>query len=1041
MAFLRNCIATALLAICIISTNAQTVFYPNGASPLLMATASDAAMLLQKAIPGSNFTTQAYTNIPTQGIVLIYDSTIQNNQNCVVTGNGTNLLKFSAFEDNGLHFGIYQYLRQKGFRFYQTGEIWEITPTLASPFSSIDTIYSCAYKYKTWFVSGGYSKWAMDNSSTYTWFDTYAGQNGNALSLYQRRNGMLGESSFSGHRGDIMTGNYLATIKNNPCYVANYNGSRVANSQSTPDIFSTPAKDLWVNTIEQKFTSSKSIIFNNPVLYVQQFRRFNYYGNNIGIEVPDGAQWGNASQNDICNATNYPSESDQNMILANYTAQKITSKFSNKHVQMYAYNTHANVPSATIEINKSIDVQLIPGVYQLESSNNGLRNRWYKRHSNLSEYHYLNLSGWSGETPNFNWSELKATLQIAKENKSQGLMWEASPAKFGSLPYLLAANNFLTNNIDVDSTLNEFCKIMFGEASNTVLEILQKWGQENTIPNRYKLQIYLQLLSKAAQQVQNEPAVVHARIRELKAYLHYMVLHFNLNANDQNKLISKEARDEALCIYIAKTNKLQLVNSYYLIFTIASKYAKTSNFYAKYNVVNGSVYANGTLPLITDAEIDNNFLEDLNKFGGVINKYQFEDANQIKSKFKTANLTSKEIIKTKIGYTNGINYYGKAAFNIVAPAAGSFTINYTPRFDQQLKGYINFAVESADKALLVVKDYTIENPSGAGSIKVNLPEAGNYIFTITTKFQAALNLEIITNGNYFYKSGPFLGAKTESYSDDIKSLPGYFYIPPGLTKIYCSAVNYEGGKYVQADLLSQSFGFKDNNNNTVILKSASASDSTLFYLEIPSTAWGTFWQATKMAQYNLQFVNISNMLWFAQPSICTATPTFKATINKIHSVCTTQLSTNDNAAGLQWEVTDNGKILNFNNLSQINLPENISPNAMVTLTNAQGCSFSKKLNADAKYVSDLQLCTSGASVATNTSPIVMYPNPSTGIFNCTQKGNESIVNQIVVYNLQGTVVAKFNNTKQFNISNAAAGTYLYQAEVNGQVFKGKILKL
>jgi len=35
-------------------------------------------------------------------------------------------------------------------------------------------------------------------------------------------------------------------------------------------------------------------------------------------------------------------------------------------------------------------------------------------------------------------------------------MWEASPAKFGSLPVLLAANNYLKDGQEVDSTLHEF---------------------------------------------------------------------------------------------------------------------------------------------------------------------------------------------------------------------------------------------------------------------------------------------------------------------------------------------------------------------------------------------------------------------------------------------------------------------------------------------------------------------------------------------------------------------------------------------------------
>jgi len=91
------------------------------------------------------------------------------------------------------------------------------------------------------------------------------------------------------------------------------------------------------------------------------------------------------------------------------------------------------------------------------------------------------------------------------------------------------------------------------------------------------------------------------------------------------------------------------------------------------------------------------------------------------------------------------------------------------------KGYINFLVESADKVLQIVKDFSIDNNSAAGTLKVDLPQGGNYILTIVSKYKSAVQLSITTNGNYFYKNGLFLGNKTESYKADMSSLPGYFY--------------------------------------------------------------------------------------------------------------------------------------------------------------------------------------------------------------------------------------------------------------------------
>ena len=1043
MDFIRNCVITAVTTFCIVlNTKAQTVYYPARSSSLLKSTAEDAAMLLQKAISGSSFNTQAYNTMPSAGIIFIYDETIADNQACKVESNGNNLIKLTAAQDNGLHFGIYQYLHQLGFRFYQPGAAWEIIPALSSSYKKIDTIYNCAYKYKTWFISGGHYCWIMDNNSSFGW-DTYFGENGHNWAVYQRRNGMLGSSAFSGHI-ELISGAYLETLKNNPCYVANYNGSRQVNSQSVPDIYNKAATDLWANTIEQKHTQYKNIIFGNSSLYINQYRNFNFNYQHIGIEVPDGANWGNSKENDVCNAVDYPKESDQQFTLANLTAGKILTKYPDKHFQVYAYSTHADVPSPSITINKNIDVQLIPTVYQLESSTNGLRNRWYSRFSNISEYQYLNLSNWSGETPSFRWNDLKVTLQIAKDKKSQGLLWEASPAKFGSLPFLLATNNYLKDDKSVDSTLHEFCNNMFAGANNTVYKILQMWGDEKTTLNKYKMQLYIRLINEAVLQTQNAPDVVKQRIRELKAYLHYMILYFDLANNDQQKM-PKADKDAALCIYLAKVHKMQLVNSYYLIDNIASRYPATDNFYLQYNIINGTAYQNGNLPLITGEEIDNNFLQDVSKYSNQIEEFKLEEATDIKDRFNKANIAPLSKINARIGYTNGINYYNITAFHLIAPAAGTFSVQYTPRFDMPGKGYINFLVEAADKTLQIVKDFSLDKNSTAGTFTVNLPAAGRYILTVVSKYKSAVDLTINTNGNYFYKNGAFIGNTTESYNADLNSLPGYFYIPAGLSKIYFNTPNsISGGKYATAETISNSFNIKDSKGTLVKARLVTPKDSTFFYLEIPEDAAGTFWHVTKTIGYNLRFININNVLWYTQGNICGNTNFVVAVIN-VKGTCITQLTTTGKTQTLNWEVNDNGRILKYSNQAVVDLPDYISSNAIIKLTDSSnGCSFIKRLADDTIYLRAKNACSS-ATGAANPAAVkpapLLFPNPSSGIFNCMQKGVITVAGEIVIYNTQGIKINSFKNVKQFNISNAPAGLYFYQIVINGIVYKGKIVKL
>jgi hypothetical protein len=1035
--------------ICVVFTNAQTVSYPVQSSIVLKATATDIAQLLQKAITGSHFTTGSYSALPGSGFIFVYDSSVNNNQACKVESDGINYTRFTAAEDAGMCYGIYQYMQQLGFRFYLPGSIWETVPTLAVPYKKIDSTYNFSFKYSGWFLSGGHNRWIMDDNDNYAW-EPYFGVNGHNWSLYQRRNGMTGQYGFTGHRSDIITGASIATWQNNPCYIAAHNNSRAVNSESVPDVNNSNAKDLWASIIEQKYTSYRSAILNNQALYLNQFRNFYHNNYNVGIEVTDGAHWGNTNENTGCGSTGYAKESDQSITLANYTAQKIGRTYPNMHFQLYAYSTHADIPSANIPINEKLDIQLIPEVYQNLTSTNGLRNRWYNRTKNISEYNYLNLSGWSGETPAFDLDALKATLQIAKDKKSQGLVWEASPAKFASLPFLFAANKNLKDNISLDSTLAEFCNSMFAKAGTSVYSLLQLWADTKKlaggISNRYKLQLYFELIKDAEQKIINEPEIVKERLRELKAYLHYTVLFYDA-AGDQRSNEAKTEKMAALCLYLAKINKMQLVNSYYLLSGITGGYASNSNFYKQFNIINGTAYLNGNLPLITASQIENDFKQDLAKFSNVINKYKFETTDAVIDQFDAAGLSFPKTLKVQLDYTNGMDYYNRGEFYIKAPSAGTFTINYIPVFEMAGNGYINFTVESTDKALEVVEDFSLDRNSKEGNIIIKLPSAGNYKLTVSSKYKSKVRLNITTNKNIFYKSGAFFGKATEVYNED-KDKPAYIYIPAGIDKLYFSLGNSNAGGegFKNEAHINNAFGIQDINGNTLKARFVTPNDSALFYIEIPGESAGRFIRVfNKFYQYSLVFSNVNNFLWYAQPKpLPCKDADFTIDVIKRNGICITQLAASSKTGRFNWEIYDMGNFYTFDNQPVIELPDYISPKAVVTLTNGLDCSITRKIGDQG----DLELAKQACSFISENPVIqlitvtpVLYPNPSTGTFKLSQKGLKIIANQVIIINAQGNTVALFNDVNQFNIGNLPAGVYWYKIMLNKKEFSGKLIRL
>lgn len=1041
MAFIRNCFATVAMLVSIAAGKAQTVYYPPLSSQVLKATVTDVASLLQQAIPGAHFTTASYTVLPSTGIIFRYDSSIAGNQACRVQSNGSSYIIFSAAEDNGLTYGVYQYLQEKGFRFYQPGTIWEQIPVLSGAYAHTDTTYQPAYKYKSWAISGGCNRWIMDNQD-FSW-DMYNGVNGHNWAQYQRRNGMLGEYRFAGHRGDIMSASYLSTLRNNPCYVACYNGSRTAYPQSVPDIHNEQALQLWAGSIETDYSQTRTAIYNNKELYTNYYRSFNYYRGLIGIEVPDGALWGNSTDHSSCSAGDYPEESDQQFTLANYTAGKISRDIAGKRFQVYAYSSHANTPSAGITIGDNIDVQVVPTAFQNESSVKGLLNRWYNKTNNVSEYHYMNIPQWGGETPLMSISDLQQTLQRLKEKKSQGITWEASPAKFASLPLLWAANRNMISGIPVDSSLQEFCRNMFGTAAPPVYRLLRTWGDAGIFTagnyiqdNKFKLPLYLGLVKEADRLAQNESSLVKQRLLELKAYLHYVVLYYSW-AFDQRSISARRDKAAAICLYLARSNRLQLVNSYFLILDMVSRFPSTDIFYQQYNITNGTAYQNGNLAALTDEEITANFNNDLALPENSISSYSFTAPSVIKDQLLANNLQPQETIVVKMSYTAGFNNPCRSGYYIEAPRAGTFTVNYTPQFNLAGRGYINFTVEAVNSASAVLADISVNRSGQPGSFTIHLPAAGTYLFSVTTKFQSAVALQISTNGNYFYKNTPYTGAVTETYTG---GLPGYFYVPAGISRIYFSTNNSGpgGSGYATAEQLSKAFVIKDNSGSALLPRLVTPNDSAFFYLDVPYGSSGKFWQIQQIPQYHLCFANISNDFWLAQPGSCTGMA-FTASVVKSNGSCVTQLTTAASTGNLIWEVNEGGKQSRYLNKTTLQLPSALSPDAVVTLFSGN-CQLSKRLGDDGQYTKALESCSGKTETPGEAAVPVVFPNPSNGIFFCQENKKPVQVNQLQVLDLQGREVAGFSNVSQFNISHLPAGLYVFRMLVNGTETRGRLVK-
>ncbi|MCC7378267.1 MAG: T9SS type A sorting domain-containing protein, partial [Chitinophagaceae bacterium] len=368
---------------------------------------------------------------------------------------------------------------------------------------------------------------------------------------------------------------------------------------------------------------------------------------------------------------------------------------------------------------------------------------------------------------------------------------------------------------------------------------------------------------------------------------------------------------------------------------------------------------------------------------------------------------------------------------------------YNPVFNLPGKGYINFLVEKIGGKLQVLNDVTIGYTDKPGELLVQIPAAGTYKFTITSKYQSTVDIQIDAGKNIFYKSGTFFGNTTEIYTD-VNNMPGYFYVPAGIDKVYFSISNSNpgGNGFASPEKINKEFEIKDNDGNSITARFVTSKDSALFYIPIPEGSRGKFCRITKKSNYGLLFSNISNYLWYAQPK---PTPcknsNFTISVLKIKENCITRLTANNISANYEWHVNDNGNNFTYSGQPIIDLPANSSPNTSITLTTDNNCSTTKKLKEDKNYLQAIQACAAGATLPGATGKPVIYPNPTTGYFTCMMNGVQLKADELNILNVQGTRVADFNQANGFNIGNLPAGIYWYKLKVKEKEYSGRLIKL
>lgn len=508
--------------------------------PKLMA--EDVALLLQKAT-GETFRLQMNGSKSNTGISFYLDPGFSNDSQEAgkLETDGKTFLRFSAKYATGLSYALYSWLEEKNFHFSLPGEEWILIPKLKTIYNgkAETKIYAPAFRMRMMAASGGiYPIKGLDENKT-----MLADWN-----IWLQRNRMgCDYLGVDGHIGEYFNMVHKAEIEKDPAILAPVDGKRQYNQTGKLDPTYQPGVNLFTNWIVDEFEKRKK---TDP-----DFLPFKKYPT---VDAGDGLNYCHTPE---CEKA-FPTVSDQMFSISNQAAKKIKKVDARAGVGTMAYTERADTPHLKIEPN--VHVMVVPTAFQSASTAAELMQRWRKKHSNISQYDYLNIGVWAYDMPFYDMNRYHDYLQFLQKLKIDGLLYETSFSKFatGVQQYLIL--KFLADPYNnPEKILSEYCQLNFEQAAIPIEKLLKAWyfSPVHLQTNYDRPSFYPDELGNfvnwldAAENTSGISEAVKKRIEELKGYTVYLCKYYELFAELSSQ--AAFAKDATL-----KTKKVEALLTY-----------------------------------------------------------------------------------------------------------------------------------------------------------------------------------------------------------------------------------------------------------------------------------------------------------------------------------------------------------------------------------------------------------------------------------------------------------------------------------------------
>ncbi len=488
---------------------------------------------------------------------------------------------------------------------------------------------------------------------------------------------------------------YKAEMEAHPEYLAEVDGKR-------PGYGKTSKLCVSNKNVQNLFTEYiKSNIAANPTYSI------------YSIEPSDGTGFCTCS-----NCQKFGNVNDQIFQFANIIAREVKKTYPNKQLGLYAYYQHSDIPPFKLEDN--IQVIVVPNGFQTVFSPFGMLRAWQKHHSNIGIYEYFGIAQSTGDQPRVTINNFLSNLNFIQKNNGKMLIYEAGANINAILAATMLSKIMMNPDLKWSEVYSKFLDDCFKDSQVPIKRLFDRWHTYGQL-NENEINYSLYDLNEANQLAKNPLEV--QRIRDLKAYIHFLIVYAEWNKDRTNKNSLIKYFD-----YLYNSSNRNIVNYGALVTLFAKHYKDDSALNIKYSLPKSK---KSWVKYITDKEIDNNFEDDLKKYPPI--KINYVSINDFES-----------TLKKSTDYNN-INTFEINLLNTknVFIYSNSLSLKVTPQYKM-----------TDSKALITVSDYLgnyVEQKliDDGEAYSLSLPQKGLYIVTMNRVSSAKLKLD----GQFLVLSG------------------------------------------------------------------------------------------------------------------------------------------------------------------------------------------------------------------------------------------------------------------------------------------------